>query len=633
MPSTQQSGDDKAPSLADMVFETVNRHMNMYKGPDDGISVARSVLLLLLLVAAILFSLVIWIRGGKAKGQGRESDTEDVGVSTTKRNQKWNAPPAIPETIPFISNAIAYITRPKAFLERAAKTLSRTNLATFHLGPIPVTLVTGSAQVQSLFRSQDVSAERFLLLILENLRGMSKSDVAGFKADRTGRRRIPRTDDDDNSKRLWYRQAEIHEFIARPEVTATLARTFTRFFSAAIEETQPLGGDWVEDVRIFAFLKHEMGTAAVASLSGTEVLRRVPNYVKRFWEFDSVGLRLVWGLPRFLDPEPVRVRNAFHDDVADFLDEAFKQWDAKKKEREGRNEKEEDPDWEPIFGNRFTRLAQTFVRDIGVSRRGQAGTLNTHVLGINSNTIPLTAWALFELVKRPDLFAAVREEANTALIHDHGEEGMGEEGPQPRGGGGRGNHSRPSRRQFDLKKLVSLPLLQAVYTEVLRLHVAIYVTRQALRPTTIAGYSVAAGTLLQTPTSLAGRDDAVWARKPNYPPASEFWPGRHLREARSPTSSSPRLEFVPSARSADFFPFGGGPSICPGRHFAKQEIMLAVAMLVSRFDMEFVDWVYHDDHNGHARTSDREAKEDDRFFGAASVPPDRDMRVRWRRIW
>ncbi|KAL2759143.1 hypothetical protein ACRALDRAFT_2086670, partial [Sodiomyces alcalophilus JCM 7366] len=558
---------------------------------------------------------------------------------------KQGPPPAIPESIPFISNAIGYMTRPKAFLEHAAKTLSRTKLATFYLGPIPVTLVTGSAQVHSLFRSQDVSSDKFLLLILENLRGMSKSDVAGFKADRTGRRRIPNPSTGgapgpiDNKNRFWYRQAEIHELIARPEVTATLARTFARFFSAAVE-TQPLGGDgdWVEDVRLFAYLKQEMATAAVASLSGTEVLRRVPNYVKRFWAFDSFGLRLVWGLPRFLDPEPVRVRNAFHDDVAHFLDEAFDRWDAEQKDRGNDGEKERDPDWEPIFGNRFTRLAQKFVRDIGVSRRGQAGTFNTHILGINSNTVPLTTWALFELVKRPDLYAAVREEVNTALIHDHEEAEEGDDGAQP------GREGREEgRRHFDLTKLVSLPLLQAVYTEVLRLHVAIYVTRQALRPTSIAGYDVAAGTLLQTPTSLAGRDDAVWAREPHHPPASEFWPGRHLREVpvatpsspSTPSSSSPRrLEFVLSARSADFFPFGGGPSICPGRHFAKQEIMLAIAMLVSRFDMEFVDWVYLEDSDGRAgSSSDREAREDDRFFGAASVPPDRDMRVRWRRIW
>lgn len=67
--------------------------------------------------------------------------------------------------------------------------------------------------------------------------------------------------------------------------------------------------------------------------------------------------------------------------------------------------------------------------------------------------------------------------------------------------------------------------------------------------------------------------------------------------------------------------------MCPGRFFAKQEIMLAVAMIVSRFDVEFVDWVNHD-----GSRSDRPAADDKKAIGSGAVSPDRDMRVRWRRI-
>ncbi len=74
---------------------------------------------------------------------------------------------------------------------------------------------------------------------------------------------------------------------------------------------------------------------------------------------------------------------------------------------------------------------------------------------------------------------------------------------------------------------------------------------------------------------------------------------------------------------------GGGLSMCPGRHFAKQEIILTLAMLVSRFDVEFVEWTTL---NGKA-TSDRPAKDDGRYCGAAGMPPDRDMKIRWRRRW
>ena len=73
---------------------------------------------------------------------------------------------------------------------------------------------------------------------------------------------------------------------------------------------------------------------------------------------------------------------------------------------------------------------------------------------------------------------------------------------------------------------------------------------------------------------------------------------------------------------------GGGIAICPGRNFAKQEIMLTIAMFATRFDMEFVGWEKMD-----GTPSDRPAQEDPVFAGAAGIQPDRDMRVRWKRLW
>lgn len=73
---------------------------------------------------------------------------------------------------------------------------------------------------------------------------------------------------------------------------------------------------------------------------------------------------------------------------------------------------------------------------------------------------------------------------------------------------------------------------------------------------------------------------------------------------------------------------GGGISICPGRHFAKNEIMLTVAALASKFDWEFVGWVNKD-----GTEANRAPRNDPRYLGAAGVPPDVDMKVRVKRLW
>jgi hypothetical protein len=57
--------------------------------------------------------------------------------------------------------------------------------------------------------------------------------------------------------------------------------------------------------------------------------------------------------------------------------------------------------------------------------------------------------------------------------------------------------------------------------------------------------------------------------------------------------------------------------------------MLAIAMLVDRFDVEFVEWTRLEDQG----PSDRPAENNARFCGAAAMPPDRDMKIRWRRRW
>lgn len=73
---------------------------------------------------------------------------------------------------------------------------------------------------------------------------------------------------------------------------------------------------------------------------------------------------------------------------------------------------------------------------------------------------------------------------------------------------------------------------------------------------------------------------------------------------------------------------GGGQQICPGRHFSKHEILTTIALLVSKFDIEPVGWTKLD-----GSPSDRPAQNDGRFSGSGAMPPDRDLKIRWKRRW
>jgi len=263
--------------------------------------------------------------------------------------------------------------------------------------------------------------------------------------------------------------------------------------------------------------------------------------------------------------------------------------------------------WEPHFGTRITRELTKWLSDAGFRRKSIAGALGTLVFAQNSNTIPIVTWILMELNKDPELLRAVREEVASAFVTD----------------------SVTGERTLDVQKVVMLPLLQSLFTEVLRLRVSMIIMRVVEEPMSIGGVDIAKGSLIHAYSRIAHTDEDTWGAQEH--PASEFWAERHIKYVEEKDKTGQlrrRREYAMAASPACFFPFGGGVPICPGRQFAKNEVFTMLGILVDRFEMEFVRWTKAD-----GSPSDRPAESDQRFSGIGSLPPDRDMIVRWKRIW
>lgn len=91
-----------------------------------------------------------------------------------------------------------------------------------------------------------------------------------------------------------------------------------------------------------------------------------------------------------------------------------------------------------------------------------------------------------EIIRDPTLFRAIREEVSQA-------EAINDSTGDP----------------LSLQQLASLPLLQSVYTEVLRVHVSILITRTSIEPVTVGGYDLPTGSIFQAPTHVAHFDEAT----------------------------------------------------------------------------------------------------------------------------
>ena len=129
-------------------------------------------------------------------------------------------------------------------------------------------------------------------------------------------------------------------------------------------------------------------------------------------------------------------------------------------------------------------------------------------------------------------------------------------------------------RPPDADAVQALPWLTATLKEAMRLYppVAAIMTRRLTREITLGGVRLPARTLVRVTPWLLHRDPRWWPREPEA-----FRPERFM----AATGSAPD----PILRGA-YIPFGLGPRVCLGQHFAQLEMNVIAAMLLQRFRLE-----------------------------------------------
>jgi len=120
----------------------------------------------------------------------------------------------------------------------------------------------------------------------------------------------------------------------------------------------------------------------------------------------------------------------------------------------------------------------------------------------------------------------------------------------------------------DPMALCALPYLNAVVRETMRLYPPAYaIGREVVEPFELGGYALPRGAQLLISPYTLHRDPRF------YPEPERFHPERWL----DPAGAVPRLAYLP---------FGGGPRVCIGNHFATMELAIVLATLVHRLELE-----------------------------------------------
>jgi cytochrome P450 len=173
---------------------------------------------------------------------------------------------------------------------------------------------------------------------------------------------------------------------------------------------------------------------------------------------------------------------------------------------------------------------------------------------------------------------------------------------------------RPSGNNKDKEKEKSLPLslsleklrtasptLQAVLRECLRQNSDACSTRLVKESTTLSQgtekkYHFVKGGIVQIAGGTMHADPRIWGPDVGVFNPYRFFPNNNNNNAAVVSSLSsnssddkkpkPKPKPKPTVHPAAFRAFGGGKTLCPGRHFAVLEIQALVALLVTQFDIE-----------------------------------------------
>jgi cytochrome P450 len=185
--------------------------------------------------------------------------------------------------------------------------------------------------------------------------------------------------------------------------------------------------------------------------------------------------------------------------------------------------------------------------DSGLDDRHVAGNVLTMLLAGEDTTANTLAWMIHLLQRHPQALQRVQQEVRMLA---------------------------PDPAAYGFDQMEQLVYLEACASETMRLKpVAPFIALQALRDAVVGDVAVPQGTHIWGVL----RHDSVGERLFERPQA--FEPERWLDSA-PPLSAAAR-------RAA--MPFGSGPRMCPGRYLALLEMKMAMAMLLSSFDIEAVD--------------------------------------------
>ena len=488
--------------------------------------------------------------------------------------------PQLPYSIPWLGNALSFLNmNPGGYWNQVLSWYPRSNgIMTIMMAGRRTHIVFGLAPVQAMFKAKSPNRDYFERDMFEKVFEMPSEQIDNAAAGKHFEYEM-------NAKYMT-------NFDRVNELTSKFTEVLDEVLSKDAEEVSQLEG-----IGLYEWLRDRMFTASVTALMGEKLLEMYPNWCEDFFAWDNDFLGFFFGIPPILQRKADQRRKRIYAKLEEWSLEMHRLSGGSPIDPEG-------PSWEPLFGSRLNRARQIDYKTRGLNSRSGANLDAGITFGLATNVIPASGWMLFQILNPnapPALLPKVLAEIRESLRPDG---------------------------SLDVVKLCAGPLLQSIWIEALRLYSDLLVVRNLPEDITLPldedgklHVQLRAGDNLFAPSYIPQHDD-TWSGEV---PWDIFDAERFI--VKDPKTGT--MTFVFNRPTGKFFPFGGGKTICPGRIFAKQEAIGAVAMILARFDFEVKGYV---DDNKQPTTEFPGFKK--QYPGSGALAPGGDLTVKVRRrVW
>ncbi|KAH7320698.1 cytochrome P450 [Stachybotrys elegans] len=525
--------------------------------------------------------------------------------TTESSSLQSKRPPTLPSGIPIFGHLPQFLWNGSSLMSRAAKYLGPAIPTKIKLFSFSTYIVSGPESIASFFKENlYLSATSRSIVVMENAFGCPHEHVDLFRP------RVTADGRPDDIEHMIHRS--IQGGLSGPRLETLTAQFQARLAESLLGQTdKEHQGKWIEVDDLHGLVQKHVFAAMVHTLFGSYMLSLNPTIASDFWEFNKSVRSLFMGLPPWMTPGALKMRSK--------MLESIKRWQRHAQENCNFDDIS-DMDWEPYYGCRHVRERQALLTQRGIlDETARAAENFAFMWATNSNSGPAASWFLLEVLQDHQL----KEEIEGQLLQGHFASV---------------ESSSLTDQEIvciDPAKLMADPLLQSVYAETLRLRVAVLVVREAVRGDfSFCGWQIKKNEVLTISSRTEAMDQTTWGTGgPDEPyPLHKFWPRRFLVDPADSNSGPLNIQkrakkssaaegssgpyFSMDGLAGSWIPYGGGRSLCPGRHFAKRKMIITTAVVLSLYDVELTGSSPMVDLN---------------HFGFGTMPPKYKVAARMRR--